>query len=59
MMPQLQINARCISCDNCRLLCPEDAIVTDGRDYSIENWSCTLCGICLEVCPIDCIKEVK
>ncbi|MBY0517769.1 MAG: 4Fe-4S binding protein [Bacteriovoracaceae bacterium] len=56
-MNSLEIIATCISCDNCRTVCPERAIQTNGKDFFIENWSCTLCGLCLEVCPVDCIKE--
>ncbi len=55
----LEISSICVSCDNCHLICPEEAVVTNGTDYSIDSWSCTLCGLCIEVCPVDCIKEVK
>lgn len=56
MTPILEISNLCIGCDNCRLLCPENAVLKDQEEYSIETWSCTLCGICKEVCPIDCIS---
>jgi electron transport complex protein RnfB len=59
MINKLEIIKTCISCDSCRLICPEAAIVTDGKEYAIDNWSCTQCGLCIEVCPIDCIKIVK
>lgn len=55
----LEISSVCISCDNCRLVCPENAVITNGQTYSIDPWSCTLCGLCIEVCPVDCIKETK
>lgn len=57
-MPTLEINIRCISCDNCRLICPENAILTNGKTYSIDTWSCTLCGLCTEVCPTDAIDLI-
>ncbi len=58
-MTSLEISPVCIACDNCKSVCPERAIVTNGTEYFIEKWSCTLCGLCVEVCPIDCIKECK
>jgi Pyruvate/2-oxoacid:ferredoxin oxidoreductase delta subunit len=54
-----QISKTCISCDSCRLICPENSIITNGREYAIDSWSCTLCGICTEVCPVDCIKLIE
>ena len=56
MIKRLEVIKTCISCDACRLICPEDSIITNGKDYAIDSWSCTLCGICIEVCPVDCIK---
>ncbi len=55
---QLEISSLCISCDSCRLICPEHAVITDGKEYFIDHWSCTICGLCIEICPVDCIKEV-
>ncbi len=55
----LKISSICLSCDNCRLVCPEAAIITNGSNYYVDQWSCTLCGLCIEACPVDCIKEVK
>ena len=54
--PSLEITNRCISCDYCRLLCPENAILKIDQEYNVEVQACTLCGICIEVCPVDCIK---
>lgn len=59
MIPYLEINSLCISCDNCRLICPENAILKSQQVYSIETWACTLCEACIEVCPVDCIKMIK
>lgn len=52
----LEINNLCISCDYCRLLCPEKAILRSDQQYNIESWACTGCGLCIEICPVDCIK---
>ena len=59
MLPYLEINSRCVSCDVCKLLCPEEAILHDKTTYIIDRWQCTLCHICVEVCPVDCIKLVE
>ena len=32
----LEISSICISCDNCHLVCPENAVITNGSDYAIE-----------------------
>ncbi len=55
----LEITGMCVSCDSCRIICPEDSIFKNKSDYIIETWSCTLCNACIEVCPVDCIKEAK
>ena len=56
MLEKLEINNTCISCDTCRIVCPEKSIYTNGEVYEIDPWSCTQCGICIEVCPVDSIK---
>lgn len=58
MLPKLEISQRCISCDNCKLVCPENSIFSDSGQYIIEQSTCILCHICIEVCPVDCIKLV-
>ncbi|MCB9094833.1 MAG: 4Fe-4S binding protein [Halobacteriovoraceae bacterium] len=56
MNTSLKITSICVSCDNCRLLCPENAIFTQEGHYSIDPWTCTLCSICSLICPVDAIK---
>lgn len=55
----LEIKSNCIHCDNCRLFCPELAVQYFDQKYYVDPWSCTLCGICIEVCPVDCIKMIE
>ncbi|MBL6988213.1 MAG: 4Fe-4S dicluster domain-containing protein [Bacteriovoracaceae bacterium] len=59
MVPTLEITPLCNSCDNCRLICPENAIIKVKDHYAIESWACTLCNICVEICPKNCIKLKK
>ena len=56
MLPHLEISNKCISCDHCRLICPENSIIRDGEEYLVDSWSCILCNFCVDVCPVDCIK---
>ncbi len=55
----LEIDSKCNSCDNCRLLCPQKAIYAKDQKYYIDYWSCSLCNICREVCPEDAITLIK
>lgn len=59
MLNFLEINNTCVACDACRSICPEDAIISNGKEFAIDQWSCTLCLLCLEVCPVDCIKLIE
>ncbi|MBT4937309.1 4Fe-4S binding protein [Candidatus Peregrinibacteria bacterium] len=56
-LPHLEISNRCIQCDNCRLICPDNAIIMHNQEYYISVHACTLCMICTEICPTDCIKQ--
>lgn len=53
----LEITNRCVGCDNCRLICPENAVFLNKDKYIIETWTCTLCNACVLTCPVDSIKE--
>lgn len=42
----------CNECDNCRLFCPETAVLVDqGRRINLDY--CKGCGVCVEECPRD------
>ena len=56
MSAELEITTRCVKCDNCRLICPEGAVNIHDQEFLIESWSCTLCGLCIEVCPTEAIQ---
>ncbi len=59
MLTYLEIKPTCVSCDACRAICPEKSILFVDHVYSIEAWSCTMCYLCVEVCPVEAIKERK
>lgn len=56
MLEVLEINNICIACDSCKQVCPEGSIITNGKIYAIDTWSCTQCELCIHACPVDCIK---
>lgn len=58
MALNIEINNLCVSCDNCRIICPESAVVTDGKTYAIDSWLCTYCELCIVTCPTDSIKII-
>ena len=57
MIPKLEINYSCINCDNCRILCPENAILLTGGKYQIINSACSLCELCIIACPVGAISS--
>jgi ferredoxin len=57
----LRITDDCIVCGACDYVCPNDAITTDTKLYTIDPVKCTECvgshdkPQCIEACPVDCI----
>ena len=49
----------CNACDNCRLFCPEVAVVVDGESRRINLDYCKGCGICVTECPGNVIGLVE
>jgi Pyruvate/2-oxoacid:ferredoxin oxidoreductase delta subunit len=41
----------CNACDNCRIFCPEIAVILDGGERQIDLDYCKGCGICVVECP--------
>jgi NADH-quinone oxidoreductase subunit I len=59
--------ALCVACKSCEKACPSDCIVVDGvkregekkksvTDFKLNFTTCSLCGSCVEVCPIEAIQ---
>ncbi|OFZ21913.1 MAG: hypothetical protein A2202_04090 [Bdellovibrionales bacterium RIFOXYA1_FULL_36_14] len=59
MITNLKIQSNCIKCDMCKILCPENAIIKVENEYFLETWACSLCNICVKICPTDSIKSNK
>jgi len=53
-------NARCESCDLCRLLCPDLCITRNEvtNEIEIDYNFCKGCGICVLICPKGAIEMV-
>lgn len=47
----------CIGCKICERKCEYDAIKVVDNLASIDYDKCTLCGVCVEVCPVKCIHN--
>ncbi len=54
MSPQpeiLVVESRCISCGECRRVCPKPTHGEDGDQYDNGRSRCILCGSCVAACP--------
>jgi len=60
----------CIACKACEKACPSDCIVVEGikregdkkksvTDFKLDFTKCSLCGSCVEVCPVDALEFSK
>ena len=47
--------ARCVGCKRCERACAFGGIVVEGR-LARPTDACTLCGGCVEACPVDAIS---
>ena len=73
--PQLIIDPdtqthRCIACEMCSRICPSQLIAVEGAKfpgekqkrgtrYIHEHYYCSLCGLCVEVCPTTALEFSK
>lgn len=57
----------CIACDACELICPSYCITVRGErmpdskkkratEFMVDFSTCSLCGLCLAVCPTETLK---
>jgi pyruvate formate lyase activating enzyme len=46
------LRERCLGCDRCQTVCPEDALRTSGDGVKVVDYNrCNLCGCCSAECP--------
>ena len=48
--------SRCISCENCIKICPENAISLGESGISIDRTLCNLCFKCIDVCDSNALE---
>lgn len=57
--PKVDFN-KCIHCMICVMDCPDICIPEkDGKRLETNFYFCKGCGLCMDVCPVKCIKMVK
>ncbi len=60
----------CVACKSCEKACPSDCIVVEGikkegekkksvTEFKLNFTTCSLCGSCVEVCPIEALQFSK
>ena len=52
---RLQCKTACIGCKRCEKACPTESIKVINGVAIIDESTCTRCGACIPVCPMDCI----
>ncbi len=55
----MYIDQNCIGCGDCRVFCPQGAIVIEDDQAHIETHLCVECGVCIDSadCPQEAIRE--
>jgi len=51
------ITDKCIGCNKCVEVCPQNCIITDSVPYVIEQNHCLHCGNCFTVCPVGAVER--
>lgn len=51
-------SAGCIGCKKCEKVCPTGAILVADNLARIDQSKCTVCGACVESCPVHVIKRL-
>ncbi len=61
---------RCITCGMCEKNCPSDCITVKGKKlegqkkkslvlFELDFTKCSLCGTCVEICPVNALEYSK
>ncbi len=51
---------KCIKCMTCWVYCPDSAYSVNKKGYPVCDYRiCKGCGICVNLCPVKCIKRER
>lgn len=50
--------SRCILCDDCLGICPNDAIRRNGDEIQVDRLLCRVSGLCATACPAEALEVV-
>lgn len=53
------VNEKCVGCNKCVSICPQNCIDTSTVPVVINQSNCLHCGACLNVCPTNAIEFKK
>lgn len=57
--PSIQwYEVRCIGCETCIEVCPEEAIIIDNKGLRINRKLCNACGRCADECPSTALRII-
>ena len=50
-------NEECGVCEDCKDVCPEEAIIKKAFKVEINENKCDDCGECVDICPVGSIYD--
>ena len=53
------IDGKCASCKMCNNACDIDAIIKKGKNSTLDNRECIMCGDCIESCPQGGLRTLR
>ena len=59
MENKIKINGNCQKTSSCQVFCPEEAFYSQESQHYINQQLCTLCGICIDLCPNNAIEQLS
>lgn len=59
LAPELMYrHKKCIRCDECAKICPNQALFLTGKKLTINRKICSLCGVCAKNCPSGALEII-
>ena len=51
--------SKCDKCYECIISCPTDALRLVGGIFKHNPYTCQYCEVCMDVCPVECLKIME